>query len=145
MLNIWRSAYFPCNDYFVIGGIHTYLGVSTDPNIPVDFFEFLSTKFAACSKPPSRDNHRKASYPRMQQRDQGAGWTQIMRSGSSWKRRLYPFGHAASIVCVWTPEFFFMTIDGFNTLQFEQTCTGSIRKNKNNNFLRCVLVPSFSN
>ena len=42
-------------------------------NVPVDFFEFLSTKFAACSKPPSRDNHRKASYPRTQQRDQGAG------------------------------------------------------------------------
>ena len=38
-------------------------------NVPVDFFEFLSTKFAACSKPPSRDNHRKASYPRTQQRD----------------------------------------------------------------------------
>ena len=35
------------------------------------FFEFMSTKFAACSKPPSRDNYRKASYPRTQQRDQG--------------------------------------------------------------------------
>ena len=31
--------------------------------------EFLSTKFAACWKPPSQDNHRKASYPRTQQRD----------------------------------------------------------------------------
>ena len=42
-------------------------------NDPVDFFEFLSTEFAACSKPTSRDNDRKASYPRTQQRDQGAG------------------------------------------------------------------------
>ena len=39
----------------------------------VDFFEFLSTKLASYSEPPSRDNHRKASYPRTQKRDQGAG------------------------------------------------------------------------
>ena len=39
----------------------------------MDFFELLSTKFTACSKPPSRDNYRKASYPRTQQRDQ-QGW-----------------------------------------------------------------------
>ena len=26
----------------------------------MDFFEFLSTKFAACSKPTSRENHQKA-------------------------------------------------------------------------------------
>ena len=38
-------------------------------------FDFFPRKFAACSKPPSRDNHRKASHPRTQQRDQGAGWT----------------------------------------------------------------------
>ena len=38
-------------------------------------FDFFPRKFAACSKPPSRDNYRKASYPRTQQRDQGAGWT----------------------------------------------------------------------
>ena len=52
-------------------------------NIPVEFSEFLSTEFAACSKPPSRDNHSKASYPRTQQRNQGTGWTQIMQSESS--------------------------------------------------------------
>ena len=51
-------------------------------NDPVDFFEFLSTEFAACSKPPSRDNHRQVSHPKTQQRDQGMGCTQIMRSGS---------------------------------------------------------------
>ena len=39
-------------------------------NVPVDFSEFLPTKFAACSKPPSRKNHLKASYPRAQQRYQ---------------------------------------------------------------------------
>ena len=61
---------FNCNDYFVIRRIQTCLGVS---NVLVDFFELFSTEFAACSKPPSRDNHRKASYPRTQQRDQGVG------------------------------------------------------------------------
>ena len=38
-------------------------------------FDFFPRKFVACSKPPSRDNYRKASYPRTHQRDQGAGWT----------------------------------------------------------------------
>ena len=41
--------------------------------ISVDFFKFLSIDFDACLKPPSRDNHRKESYPRTQQHDQGAG------------------------------------------------------------------------
>ena len=40
----------------------------------MNIFEFLSTEFAACSKPPSRDNHCKVSYPRTQQRDYGAGF-----------------------------------------------------------------------
>ena len=39
---------FNCNDYFVLGGIRTCLGVSI---VPVDFFEFLSTEFAVRSKP----------------------------------------------------------------------------------------------
>ena len=55
-------------------------------------FDFFPRKFAACSKPPSRDNHRKGLYQRTQQRDQGAEWTQIMRSWSSLKRRLYLLG-----------------------------------------------------
>ena len=38
-------------------------------------FVLFPRKFAACLKPPSRDNHRKASYPKMQQRDQDAGLT----------------------------------------------------------------------
>ena len=41
----------------------------------VDHFPSFPRKFAACSKPPSRDNYRKASYPRTQQRDQGGGWS----------------------------------------------------------------------
>ena len=57
----------------MIGVIRTRLGVSNDPNVPADFFEFLSTEFAACSKPPSKNNHRKGSYPKTQQCDQGAG------------------------------------------------------------------------
>ena len=48
--------------------IRMCLGVS---NVPVDFFTFLSAEFAACSKLTSRGNHRKASYPRTQQCDQG--------------------------------------------------------------------------
>jgi len=28
------------------------------------FFDFFTTEFAACVKPLSRDNHRKARYPR---------------------------------------------------------------------------------
>ena len=59
------------------------------------FFQILPTAFAACSKPPSRDNHRKASYPSSQQRHQGGCRTQIMQSGSSLKRHLYRFGYGA--------------------------------------------------
>ena len=40
------------------------------PHLKVDF---LPRKFAACSKPPCRDNDRKASYLKTQQRDQGEG------------------------------------------------------------------------
>ena len=36
--------------------------------------DFFPHKFAACSKPPSRDNYCKACNPRTQQRDQSAGW-----------------------------------------------------------------------
>ena len=57
----------------MLGGIRACVGISSDPiNVTVDFYEFLSAEFAACSKPPSRDNLRKASYPRTRQRDQGA-------------------------------------------------------------------------
>ena len=42
-------------------------------------FGFFPLKLAACSKPPSRENHRKAPYPREQQREHGGGKTQIMR------------------------------------------------------------------
>ena len=57
------------------GQIRTRLEVEYFPSFPATF-GFFPRKFAACSKPPSRDNHCKASYPRTQQRDQGAGRAQ---------------------------------------------------------------------
>ena len=61
-----------CIDYFVLEELATVLKV---PMIQClcGLREFLSTDFAACSKLPSIDNHRKVSYPRIQQRDQGEG------------------------------------------------------------------------
>ena len=56
------------------GRIRARLGVNNFQVFRLTF-DFFLHKFAACSKPLSRDNHRKASYPRTQQRDQGAGWT----------------------------------------------------------------------
>ena len=55
------------------GRICTRLEADHFLSFPVDVLTFFPRKFAACSKPPSRDNYRKASYPRTQQRDQGAG------------------------------------------------------------------------
>ena len=49
----------------------------------MDFFEFLFTELAVCSKPPNIDNYRKASYPRTQQRDQGTGGTPIIRGAET--------------------------------------------------------------
>ena len=57
------------------------LGVSSDSNVPVDFFKLLSTEITACSKPQNEDNHSKVHYPKTQKRDQGEDWTQIMRPG----------------------------------------------------------------
>ena len=57
-------------------------------------FKFFSTDFSACLKPPRRENYCKTSYPKAQQRDQGAGWTQKMKSDSSWRLGLYPLGYA---------------------------------------------------
>ena len=73
---------FHCNDYFVVGGMRSLhlLRSFRRSDVPVDFFGFLSTQFAACSKPPSRGNHRKASYPRTEQRNQSGGGIQIMQS-----------------------------------------------------------------
>ena len=82
-LNIGRSAHFSLQ-WLLRGWRNPHLLRSFQwSKVPVNSLKFLSTEFAACTKPPSRDNHRKASYPRMQQRDQGTGRTQIMRSGSS--------------------------------------------------------------
>ena len=43
-------------------------------SFPVDIWLF-SIEFAACSKPPSNDDYRKAFYPKTQQCHQGVGWT----------------------------------------------------------------------
>ena len=48
---------------FIFGRILTRFGVDRIPSYPIDF---LPREFAACSEPPSRDNHRKASHPRAQ-------------------------------------------------------------------------------
>ena len=37
-------------------------------DVSVNYLKFLSTEFVAYLKSPSGDNHRKASYPRTQQR-----------------------------------------------------------------------------
>ena len=50
-VSLWQLA------YFINGCIRTCLGVSID----IIHLFLLSTEFAACWKPPSRDNHRKAS------------------------------------------------------------------------------------
>ena len=48
------------------------------------FFQIIVTEFAACSKPPSRDDrHREASFPMTQQ------------------RRLHPLVHAVDYVYLW--------------------------------------------
>ena len=71
LLRVWRSP---------------HLLRSFRSNVLVNFFEFLCTEFAACSKPTSRDSYRKASYPRTQQR----AMTRAPK-----KRRLYSLDHAA--------------------------------------------------
>ena len=53
------------------GQIRTRLGVNNNFQAFRLTFDFFPHKFAACSKPLSGDNRRKASYPRMQQHDQG--------------------------------------------------------------------------
>ena len=70
-LTVGRSAYFSLH-WLLRAWRNLHLIWSfLRSKVSVDFFELLPTEFAACSKPPSRDNHRKASYPRTQGRDQG--------------------------------------------------------------------------
>ena len=58
-----------CSTY-VLGEIHTCLGVSSAPSV---FFEFLRIEFVAGLKLPSRNNHHETSFPKTQQHDQGVG------------------------------------------------------------------------
>ena len=61
-------------------------------------FDFIPRQFAACSKPPRRANHQKAPYSKLQQGDEGASRTQLMRSRTSYKRRRCPLIHAENQV-----------------------------------------------
>ena len=72
---------FYCYNYLVLGGIRTWLGVFTFQwsDVPVDFFAFLPIKFAASSKPTSRNNHRKVSYLGTQQHHVCVGWHTISK------------------------------------------------------------------
>ena len=71
-LTIGSTQTFHCDNYSVFGEMQTCLEVSNHP-MSRGFLQILSTEFAACSMPSSRDYHRKASYPRTQQRDLDAG------------------------------------------------------------------------
>ena len=71
-----RYAHLSLHDLFVLNWRNLRLPRSFMwSNVLVNFFKYLSTEFAACSKPRSRDNHRKAYHPKTQERHQGADWT----------------------------------------------------------------------
>ena len=72
-LTIGRSAYTSLQSLLCATRNSHLLRNFQRSKVSVDFFDFLSKEFAACSKPPNRDNHRKAYYPRTQQRDRDAG------------------------------------------------------------------------
>ena len=75
-LDIGRSAHFPLQ-WLLRGWRNPHLLRSFQWSIfRVDFFEFLSSCPLNFLSTEQR-YHRKASYPRTQQRDQGAGWVQI--------------------------------------------------------------------
>ena len=77
----------------------------------MDFFEFLSTKFAACLKSPSRDNHRKASYSRTQQRD----WVQVeLRSFDQGRHKNDAFTHSATL-----PMLVFCYVNFFYSITYD--------------------------
>jgi len=48
------------------------------------FLWLLTAEFAACSKPPSRDNHRRAPYPRTQQPNTSWFYTNFNWQNSNW-------------------------------------------------------------
>ena len=84
---------FHCNDYLVIEEIRTcqYCG---------GFLRILVHWICCLLEATNRENHCNPSYPRTQQRDQGAGWTQIIRSRLSGKRLLYSLGQAVDAKAV---------------------------------------------
>ena len=89
-------AHFSMEWLLCAGGICTCLQVFCDPiNVPLDFFEFLYADLLLVWSHQAEIIILKASYPKMQQRDLGSPWTQIMRSRSLYKRHFYPLSHAA--------------------------------------------------
>ena len=67
-----KTKTFKCyNTILAIVNYRKWLKSFHQSAVPVD-------EFVACSKSPSTDNHRKASYPKTQQRDHPDGsWNQI--------------------------------------------------------------------
>ena len=57
---------------FYFGRILARLKVDHFPSFRLTF-DFFPSKFAACLRPTSRNNHCKVPYPRTQQRDHGNG------------------------------------------------------------------------
>ena len=76
-VNYWQSAHFSLQWLLCARKNPHLLRSFHRSNILVYFFEFCLMILAACRKPSSRDYHRKASYPRTQERDQGGGWTDL--------------------------------------------------------------------
>ena len=99
-LNVGRSAHFSLWWLLRAWRNPHLLRSSQSANVTLDFFKFLSTEFAACSKSPSKDNYRKASYPRMQLQGPGWGLNPDNAIRNVVKRDLYPLGHAVSMAAI---------------------------------------------
>ena len=95
------------------------------------FFEFLSVEFTACSEPPSRGNHRKASYPRTQQRDQGAGVPNDHVIQDLRKYDAYTYSAMLSLPNFCLPRFFQKSLSLCSATRFLSFLFGHSRLSKN--------------
>ena len=71
--NFWMIHTLHFDNCFVQGVIRLLKNLVKIQYVHVGFVKFLPTEFAVCLKPPSRDIHREAFYPRALQCDQGGG------------------------------------------------------------------------
>ena len=94
LVNALSSNHEEATVTFYLGRIRIRFGVNHFPSFPLDVKLFRRI-FVASSKPPSRDNHRKASYSRQNRVTKMRVEPTIMRSWLSEKRRLYPLGRAS--------------------------------------------------